>query len=89
MLSPGTYNENVLVWKPVKLQGLGPGGIIGAHELQGRDPEDPRFNIQGTIIDGRFFQQNFTAFDATVAAHAPYVLPPFTSGNAQRGAARR
>jgi len=80
VLSPGTYNENVLVWKPVKLQGLGPGGIIGAHELQGRDPEDPRFNIKGTIIDGRFFQQNFTAFDATVAAHAPYVLPPFSSG---------
>lgn len=24
VLSPGTYNENVLVWKPVKLQGLGP-----------------------------------------------------------------
>ena len=58
MLSPGTYNENVLVWKPLKIQGLGPGGIIGAHELQGRDPEDPRFNVTGTVIDGRFFQQN-------------------------------
>ncbi len=80
VLSPGTYNENILLWKPLKLQGLGPGGIIGAHELQGRDPEDPRFNIPGTIIDGRFFQQNFTGFDATVAAHAPYVLPNFTSG---------
>jgi Polysaccharide lyase family 4, domain II len=81
VLSPGTYNENVLVWKPLKIQGLGPGGIIGAHELQGRDPEDPRFNIKGSIIDGRFFQQNFTAFDNTVTAHAPYELPPFTSGN--------
>ena len=29
VLSPGTYNENVLVWKPLKLQGLGPGGIDG------------------------------------------------------------
>ena len=58
VLSPGTYNENVLVWKPVKLQGLGPGGIIGAHELQGRDPDDPRFNVKGSVIDGRFFQQN-------------------------------
>jgi parallel beta-helix repeat protein len=79
VLSPGTYNENVLVWKPLKIQGLGPGGIIGAHEFQGRDPEDPRFNIKGSIIDGRFFQQNFSAFDATVAAH-PAVLPSFTNG---------
>ena len=82
VLSQGTYNENVLVWKPLKIQGLGPGGIIGAHEFQGRDPEDPRFNIKGSIVDGRFFQQNFAGFDATVSAHAPYVLPPFTSGAA-------
>ena len=52
------------MWKPLKIQGLGPGGIIGAHELQGRDPEDPRFNIKGSVIDGRFFQQNAPAFDA-------------------------
>ena len=82
VLSAGTYNENVLVWKPLKIQGLGPGGIIGAHEFQGRDPEDPRFNIKGSIIDGRFFQQNFGTFDATVGAHGPYVLPPFTNGAA-------
>jgi hypothetical protein len=80
VLSAGTYNENVLLWKPLMIQGLGPGGIIGAHELQGRDPEDPRFNILGSVIDGRFFQQNFATFDAAVSAHAPYVLPPFTSG---------
>jgi hypothetical protein len=72
VLSPGVYNENVLVWKPLKLQGLGPGGIIGAHELQARDAEDPRFNVVGTVIDGRYFQQNAPNYDATVAAHAPY-----------------
>jgi hypothetical protein len=72
VLGSGTYNENVLAWKPLKIQGLGPGGIIGAHELQARDPEDPRFNIKGTVVDGRYFQQNAAAFDATVAAHAPY-----------------
>ena len=73
VLKPGVYNENVLVWKPLKIQGLGPGGIVGAHEFQARDPEDPRFHISGSVIDGRFFQQNnATAFDATVAAHAPY-----------------
>ena len=80
VLSPGTYNENVLVWKPLKVQGLGPGGIIGAHEFQGRDPEDPRFNIPGSVIDGRYFQQNTSAFDTTVAAHTPYVLPSFADG---------
>ena len=72
VLKAGTYNENVVQWKPVKIQGLGPGGIIGAHELQARDPEDPRFHIVGSVIDGRFFQQNATAYDAVVAAHAPY-----------------
>jgi hypothetical protein len=81
VLSEGAYNENVLVWKPVVLQGLGPGGIIGAHELQGRDPEDPRFNVPGSVIDGRFYQQNAAAFDATVSAHAPYVLPNFVTSN--------
>jgi hypothetical protein len=72
VLSPGVYNENVLMWKPLKLQGLGPGGIIGAHELQARDPEDPRFSVKGSVIDGRYFAQNAGAYDATVAAHAPY-----------------
>jgi hypothetical protein len=72
VLKAGAYNENVLMWKPVKLQGLGPGGIIGAHELQARDPEDPRFHVVGSVIDGRYFQQNATSFDATVSVHAPY-----------------
>ena len=66
VLSPGVYNENVLLWKPLKLQGLGPGGIIGGHELQARDPEDPRFHVVGSVIDGRFFQENATAYDATI-----------------------
>ncbi|GIG21338.1 hypothetical protein Cch01nite_20620 [Cellulomonas chitinilytica] len=74
VLRPGVYNENVLQWKPLKLQGLGPGGIIGAHELQARDPEDPRFHVTGSVIDGRYFQQNSTAYDAAVAAHAPYAV---------------
>jgi hypothetical protein len=74
VLSAGTYNENVLVWKPLKIQGLGPGGLVGAHELQGRDPDDPRFNVRGSIVDGRFHQQNLTAFNAEVAAHGPYAL---------------
>ncbi len=80
VLSAGTYNENILMWKPLKIQGLGPGGIVGAHELAARDPEDPRFNVLGTTIDGRYFQQNFTDFDSRVTTHAPYVLPNFTTG---------
>jgi Polysaccharide lyase family 4, domain II len=80
VLSPGTYNENVLLWKPMKLQGLGPGGIIGAHELQGRDPEDPRFNVSGSVVDGRFFPQNATYFDGQANAH-PGILPNFANGD--------
>ena len=72
VLSPGVYNENVLLTKPLKLQGRGPGGIVASHELQARDPEDPRFAIPGTVIDGRYFQQNATAYDAAISAHAPY-----------------
>ena len=80
VLGVGTYNENVLVWKPLKIQGRGAGGIIGAHEFQARDPEDPRFNIKGSVIDGRFFNENAATFDAVAAAHAG-VLPNFTSGS--------
>jgi len=72
VLSPGTYNENVLAWKPLKIQGRGAGGIVGAHELQARDPEDPRFHVQGTVVDGRYFPENAGTYDAAVAAHGPY-----------------
>jgi hypothetical protein len=85
VLSPGVYNENVLMWKPLKIQGLGPGGIIGAHELQQRAPEDPRFSVRGSVVDGRFFPQNAADFDATVAAHAPYAVDP-TYSDILRGA---
>jgi hypothetical protein len=72
VLSPGVYNENVVAWKPLKIQGRGPGGIIGAHELLARDPEDPRGHVVGSVIDGRYFAQNAAAYDATVGAHGPY-----------------
>jgi hypothetical protein len=74
VLSPGVYNENVLLWKPLKLQGVGLGGIIGAHEFQARDPEDPRFNVPGSVIDGRYFAQNAAAYDATVSSYGPFVV---------------
>jgi hypothetical protein len=73
VLSPGIYEENVVLWKPLKLQGLGPGGIIGAKEEQQAQPDDPRFNVLGTTIDGRFFNSNnITDWHATVSGHAPY-----------------
>jgi hypothetical protein len=80
VLSPGVYNENVLSWKPLKIQGLGAGGIIGAHELQARDPEDPRFHVVGSVIDGRYLADNAATFDGAVTAHGGYVLPNFTTG---------
>jgi polysaccharide lyase family 4-like protein len=76
VLKAGVYNENVLMWKPVKLQGLGPGGTIGAHEFLSRDPEDPRFDVLGSVIDGRFFALNATAFDATVASRGSFAVDP-------------
>ena len=66
-----------MVSRPIKLQGLGPGGIVGAGEFQDRQPDDPRFNLQGTTIDGRFFKDNEAAWDATVAA-----LPALAGVNA-------
>ncbi|WP_456826536.1 hypothetical protein [Cellulomonas sp. P5_E12] len=85
VLRPGVYNENVVQWKPLKIQGLGAGGIIGAHELQARDPEDPRFHVTGSVIDGRYFQQNATTYDGVIAAHAPYAVDA-TMPNVLRGA---
>jgi hypothetical protein len=85
VLSQGVYNENILLWKPLRIQGLGPGGIIGAHELNARAPEDPRFNVPGSVLDGRFFPQNATAYDATVSGHAPYATDP-TFSTILRGA---
>jgi SdrD B-like protein len=85
VLSPGVYNENVLLWKPLKLQGLGAGGVTGAHEVQARDPEDPRFLVLGSVIDGRYFQQNAAAFDATVSARGPFAVDP-TMPDILRGA---
>jgi large repetitive protein len=66
VLSPGVYNENIVLYKRLIIQGLGPGGIIGAHELNTKSPDDPRFNIPGSVIDGRFFHDNEAAWDATV-----------------------
>src|SRR4029077_17812756 len=69
LLNQGVYHENVVQWKPLKLQGLGPGGLIGSHELLQKAPDDPRFNIQGSLIDGRFLRENAAARDAVIAAH--------------------
>jgi hypothetical protein len=68
VLQPGVYRENVIVHKPLKLQGLGPGGIVGANEPANRPPDDARFNFPGTVIDGRFFQDDRSAWTAKVAS---------------------
>jgi polysaccharide lyase family 4-like protein/copper-binding protein NosD len=71
VLKSGTYHENVIMWKRLKLQGLGPGGLVGASELQQRQPEDPRFDIPGSVIDGRFFQDNKADWKSKIAALGP------------------
>src|SRR5262249_36830265 len=82
VLSAGAYNQNVLLWKPGKIQGLGPGGGIGAHEFHGPDPQEPRFHVKGTGLDGRFFPQNAPAFHSVAAAHTPDDPPHIPSGQA-------
>ena len=66
VLSPGTYYENVVMWHPVKIQGLGVGGTVGARNLLA---SDPRFAIPGSVISGRFFGSNVADWEARVAAH--------------------
>jgi hypothetical protein len=68
VLQPGVYHENVILHKPLKLQGLGPGGIVGSNEPANRPPDDARFIVQGTIIDGKFFQDDKAAWTAKVAS---------------------
>ncbi|MFF4417889.1 choice-of-anchor Q domain-containing protein [Streptosporangium sp. NPDC001559] len=71
VLKPGVYHENVLMWKPLLLQGLGPGGLVGARELLERAPEDPRADIQGTVVDGRFFHDNKLTWTTALTAAGP------------------
>ena len=69
VVAPGTYHENVILHKKVKLQGHGPGGAVGVGNVEPTDfpcpepncppvtlpGEEPFTHIPGTVIDGRFF----------------------------------
>ena len=74
VIEPGTYRENLIINERIKLQGYGPGGVVGTGRLEGQDfpcpepncppvtlpGEEPFAHIQGSVIDGRHF-----AFDGT------------------------
>ncbi|WP_028061072.1 SdrD B-like domain-containing protein [Candidatus Solirubrobacter pratensis] len=68
VLGEGTYRENVLMWKPLKLQGLGVGGAVGTVEPGGPPAEDPRFLVNGSAINGAFFQDNQASWDGALSA---------------------
>ena len=72
LVNPGTYRENVLMWKRVKLQGFGPGGVVG--EPEGTGIEDPRNSVPGSVIDGRWFRENYpgTAWTTRVNGLKPF-----------------
>ncbi|HMJ36245.1 MAG TPA: hypothetical protein VK501_20255 [Baekduia sp.] len=72
VLQPGVYRENVILHKPLKLQGLGPGGIVGDAEPANRPADDPRFNVKGTVVDGRYFEDDRAYWTSRVAALAPF-----------------
>jgi hypothetical protein len=56
-----TYFENLIVHSPVKLQGVGPGGTY-TNPLTSKPVA-----IQGSVIDGRFFNTTTAATDIGVA----------------------
>ncbi len=68
VLGEGTYRENVLMWKPLKLQGLGVGGTVGTVEPGGPPAEDPRFLVNGSSINGAFFQDNQASWSSALTA---------------------
>jgi len=56
MVGPGTYKENLLMWKPVRLQGIGSGAVTinaDAHPAGKMDPWRRQVNcLFGLTIDG-------------------------------------
>ena len=62
---PGVYRENVLMDRRIKLQGHGPGGLIGTQREPLQAPDDPRLNVPGSVVDGRYFRDNFPGTTAT------------------------
>ena len=75
LLQPGAYRENVVISKRILLQGRGPGGAAGTNEPANRPPDDPRFAIEGTTINGGFFADNEAFWDTTVNGIAGRVDP--------------
>ena len=66
-IAPGNYRQNVVLNKRVKLQGHGPGGFVGTQGPPNLPTEDPLQLTQGSVIDGRYFLQNETAWNTAVA----------------------
>ena len=72
-VKPGTYHENIILDKAVTLQGYGVGGVVGTPELGGGGTldlgvgggvlEDPRFHVEGSVIDGKFFFSRKTTWE--------------------------
>lgn len=62
----GTYNESVIMHRRVRLQGVGPGGSVGAPENAGVD--DVRFTVPGSVINGRNFFEREAAWNAKLAS---------------------
>ncbi len=50
----GTYYENLVLHWPIKIQGVGPGGV-----------QSDGTTVQGTVIDGRYFWSTTTLVEST------------------------
>jgi len=70
VVRPGTYVENVILHKKVKLQGVGPGGTIAAPESA--NPDDVRFEVVGAVINARNFFDREITWDAKLDSLRPF-----------------
>lgn len=69
VVNQGTYNENVIMHRRIKLQGVGPGGSVGAPESgPGAGVDDIRRSVPGSVIDGRNFFDREAAWNTKIAS---------------------
>ena len=77
VVKPATYRENVILHRPVKLQGLGPGGTNGSR-LTREPPADAPRRVPGAVIDAAFFNADGSiraSWEATLARVGGAAVP--------------
>jgi hypothetical protein len=84
VLSAGTTTRTCVQWKPVKLQGLGPGGIVGAHELSRAETLRTRGSTSRHRSSTAASSRRTPRPSTLLPWPHPGGLPPFTNGTPRR-----